>query len=93
MTKVQKSGRKVEKPEQLRRPTPPHCAKCGDPKPMPKLRDGVEPDRVGGATSHEWICGACLYLIDHPDAPRAIKLPRERSKRLQKEQLFEEVRE
>jgi len=85
-----KSGRQVEKPEQLRKPTPPHCAKCGDPKPMPMLREGAEPDRQGGATSHLWICGSCLYLRDHPDAPRAVRLPRERSKRLQREQLFDE---
>lgn len=74
---------------QPKKVVPPRCSECGDSKPMAMLRPGATPDAIGGASSHEWICGTCVYLRDHPDAPRAVKLPRERVKRLQKETLFD----
>jgi hypothetical protein len=40
-------------------------------------------------TRHEWLCASCEYLREHPDAPRAIKPPRERTRRLQKETLLD----
>lgn len=40
---------------------------------------------------HLFLCGSCEYLRAHPDAPRAVKLPRERSKRLQRETLLDEL--
>lgn len=50
----------------------------------------MEYDNQGGAFSHEWVCGDCLYKRDHPDAAPAVRLPRERSKRIQKESLFDD---
>lgn len=40
-----------------------------------------------------WLCGSCEVLRKNPDAPRAPKLPRERTKRLQKETLFDQERD
>jgi hypothetical protein len=48
-----------------------------------------------GEDRHEWLCASCEYLREHPDAPRFVKPPRERAKRLQKETLlvpFQSVR-
>lgn len=35
-----------------------------------------------------FLCADCEYRRDNPDAPKAVKLPRERTKRLQKETLW-----
>lgn len=71
-----------------KKPVPPKCADCGASRPMAVLREGMTPDNLGGLGSHQWLCGDCVYKLDHPDAPRAVLLPRERVKRLQKETLF-----
>lgn len=72
-----------------RKPVPPKCSGCGASRPIAVLRDGCVPDNQGGVSSHEWVCGDCLYRRDHPGAARSVKLPRERFKRLQKETLFD----
>jgi len=39
---------------------------------------------------HQFVCTSCEYLREHPDAPRAVKMPNERRpKRLQTETLFD----
>ena len=78
-------------------------ATAGKPN-LPKCKDcGKRTDRVVGITSrfvnqrgdeikelrHEWLCADCEYLRERPDAPRFIKPPRERAKRLQKESLLD----
>jgi hypothetical protein len=76
---------------QPKKPVPPHCSECGASKPMAVLRPGAEPDALGGRSSHVWLCGDCLYRLEHPDALKAVKPPRARSCRLQKECLFDDV--
>jgi len=61
------------------KPTLPKCKDCG------KRTDRV----VTVGTRHEWLCADCEYLRMKPDAPRFIKPPRERAKRLQKETLLD----
>jgi hypothetical protein len=65
--------------------TKPKCRDCKTADcHVVALRDPLYPDRL----RHVFLCGSCEYRLDHPDAPRPVKLPRERSKRLQKETLF-----
>jgi hypothetical protein len=76
-------------------------AVAGKPS-LPKCKDcGKRTDRVVSLPQrgpnhaaipevrHEWLCADCEYLRENPDAPRFIKPPRERSKRLQKESLLD----
>lgn len=68
----------------IQKDTKPRCADCN------ARTDRVIVERGPGGTQHEFfLCASCEYLRANPDAPRAVKLPRERSKRLQKETLFE----
>ena len=58
----------------------PKCADCG-------AQTYAVVKTASGALVY--LCGSCEYRREHPDALRPIKLPRERTKRLQKEQLFQ----
>jgi hypothetical protein len=61
---------------------PPKCEDCGCAQPhVVKLRENF----------FVWLCGSCEFRREHPDAPKPVKLPRERTKRLQKETLFDET--
>jgi hypothetical protein len=74
---------------QPKKPVPPRCVECGATKPMAVLRDGVDPDMLGGISSHMWLCGDCVYRRDHPDAAPAVPEPRSRRPlKLQTETLF-----
>jgi hypothetical protein len=67
----------------------PRCQDCGAPNPHAV---GVWrfTDKGGKALAHEWVCGSCEYLREHPNARPAIAPPREqRPKRLQKESLLD----
>ena len=61
---------------------------------LAKCRDcGQRTDRVVPVGDrHEWLCASCEYLRLRPDAPMAVKPPRERTKRLQRETLFDASR-
>jgi hypothetical protein len=66
---------------------PPICQDCGASGPHPVSRQWF--DSYGRAVvGHEWLCGSCEYLRKFPDAPRAVKPPRDRrAKPLQAETL------
>jgi hypothetical protein len=66
-------------------PTLPKCRDCG----ARTARVVTIPSRVVSEVRHEWLCASCEYLREHPDAPRFVKPPRERAKRLQKETLLD----
>ena len=44
----------------------------------------------GNTARYAFLCASCEYLREHPDAPRAVKLPQERRPlKLREERLFE----
>lgn len=62
----------------------PRCADCN------KVTDRcVRRHPHGVVAGSLFLCADCEYLREHPNAPRAVKLPRERAKRLQKETLLD----
>lgn len=66
----------------------PKCQDCGTTDcHVVAIRDSAFHGKV---LRHTFLCGSCEYLREHPEAPRAVKLPRERTKRLQRETLFPE---
>ena len=73
-----------------RKPVTPQCEDCGSGKCHPYRDAGKEQqDGIGSSYGYEWLCGACKYKRDYPDASPEPLLPRERRPvALQKETLF-----
>lgn len=72
-----------------KKPVPPKCEKCGAGNPHPYRMNAETSDGLQSAWGYTWLCGACRYLLDHPDAEPAKPPPRERRVPLQTERLFE----
>jgi C4-type Zn-finger protein len=65
----------------------PRCADCGgmECRVVGYVLHTPQGDRV----SHVWLCASCEYRRINPDAPRAVRMPRERpAASLQSETLF-----
>lgn len=66
----------------LGQPRKPSCAECGDGQPMAYSTNGGQ--------THRWLCGSCVYKIEHPEAPASPLKPASRGVvRKQKETLFD----
>jgi hypothetical protein len=65
----------------------PRCADCGgmECRVVSYGAPGPNDYRV----AHVWLCPSCEYLRANPNAPRAVRMPRERpAASLQRETLF-----
>jgi hypothetical protein len=59
-------------------PILPKCRDCGGPSPRVVTRRRVGGSIDAGPEQHEWLCAACEYLRQHPNAAPDVPLPRER---------------
>lgn len=65
----------------------PKCRDCGGTEArVVSVTDGAYASQT--VMRHEWLCASCEYLREHPGAPRAKPLPRERRAKLQEETLL-----
>jgi ribosomal protein S27AE len=66
----------------LGKPRTASCADCGAGTAMAYS--------TNGGKTHRWLCGSCVYLIEHPEAPPSPLEPGKRGVvRKQKESLFD----